>query len=207
MTSLPISESLSNETYSSKYRNELYEVQTVFNMCGVFKSTAFNSLFFNLKSTSGFSTLPGGGKKRKNRERHFLYECFLLAPVCITIHLPWWRASVNWSLIWISPEELEEKAMKKLQQLQCLKCRTPENKKDSLCRMKSTCCVLQCIIQECNSYQKQMKSKIYMEIKYKIYMAEELWAFGEANSTLVLDLGCIQICLSYMCRFFLVFSP
>lgn len=52
-----------------------------------------------------------------------------------------------------------------------------------------------------------MKSKIYMEIKYKIYMAEELWAFGEANSTLVLDLGCIQICLSYMCRFFCFFPP
>lgn len=46
-----------------------------------------------------------------------------------------------------------------------------------------------------------------MEIKYKIYMAEELWAFGETNSTLVLDLGCIQICLSSMCRFFLFFFP
>lgn len=38
-------------------------------------------------------------------------------------------------------------------------------------------------------------------MKYKIHVAEELWAFGEANSTLVLDLGCIQICLPIMCRF------
>lgn len=33
-------------------------------------------------------------------------------------------------------------------------------------------------------------------------MAEELCAFGEANSTLVLHLGCIQICLPIMGRFF-----
>lgn len=83
-------------------------------MCGVFKSTAFNSLFY-LQSTLGFSTLPGGLRKGKKEGGGFLYEWFLLTPVCTAIHLQRWRASVNWSLIWISQDDLEEKAMKKLQ--------------------------------------------------------------------------------------------
>lgn len=41
-----------------------------------------------------------------------------------------------------------------------------------------------------------------MEMKSKIYMAEEPWAFGEANCTLVVDLGCIQICLQIFPFFF-----
>lgn len=47
-----------------------------------------------------------------------------------------------------------------------------------------------------------MKSKIYMEMKYKIYMA-----FWEATSTLVLDLGCIQICLLLYADFSFFFPP
>lgn len=84
--------------------------------CVEFSSPQLSILFFFSSAIHvRFKQSSWRRQKKKKKERHFLYECFLLAPVCIIIHLPWWRASVNWSLIWISPEELEEKARKKLQ--------------------------------------------------------------------------------------------